>query len=96
MTPGNDHRRSYSGPVYASQVVLTAGGTHTGGTELDVIRLKAANSSGNAVSVGNMEDSQRGVGPGTYYFRLQNLGTGSITGTLKTRWEERPVGFFAT
>lgn len=98
MAPGisTDRRRNFSGNTYTAQNVLTAGGTHTGGTELDVIRLKAANATGNATSVGNMPDSERGVGPGTYYFRLLNLGASSIVGTLKTRWEERPVGFFQT
>ena len=96
MTSGPDHRRARNGSVYASQVALTAGGTHTGGTELDVIRLKTTNASGSAISVGNMPDSERGVGPNTYYFRLQNLGTGALLGTLKTRWEERPSGFFST
>lgn len=76
-------------------VVLTAGGTHTGGTELDVIRLKAAGATGQAASVGNMADSERGVGANTYYFRVANLGAGPILGTLKTRWEERaPAGYF--
>lgn len=95
MSAGSDHRKARSGSIYAAQVALSGGGTHTGGTELDVIRLKTTNASGSAISVGNMPDSERGVGAGTYYFRLANLGTGAALGTLKTRWEERPSGFFA-
>lgn len=75
-------------PVYAAQTILTAGGTHTGGTELDVIRMKTANSTGAAMSVGNAPSSERGVGPGTYFFRLQNLGPGTVQGVFRARWEE--------
>lgn len=95
MSSGADHRRARNGAIYASQVVLTAGGTHTGGTELDVIRIKTTTASGSALSVGNTPESERGVGANTYYFRLANLGSGAALGTLKTRWEERPSGFFA-
>lgn len=97
MTPGNEHRRSYTGSIYAAQVVLTAGGTHTGGTELDVIRIKTSDNSNFAASVGNKESDERGVSANTYYFRLLNLGAvDAVTGVFSARWEERPVGFFAT
>lgn len=76
-------------PIYSPQVALSAGGTHTGGTELDVIRLKTANSTGAALSVGNTPASERGVAANTYYFRLLNLGPGAVAGTFKARWEER-------
>lgn len=78
-------------PPYAPQVLLTAGGTHTGGTELDVIRIKAAGVTVQAQSVGNAPQDERGVAAGTYYFRLLNLSAvDTITGTFKARWEERP------
>lgn len=78
-------------PIYLPKVVLSAGGTLTGGTVLDVIRLKVENASGSAASVGNAPQNQRGVGSGTYYFRLTNLaGAGATEGTFKARWEERP------
>ncbi len=73
-----------------AQTALTAGGQHTGGTELDVIRLKVENASGAAASVGSAPQDERGIAPGTYYFRLENIGQGAATGTLKLRWEERP------
>lgn len=77
-------------PPYSPQVVLTAGGTHTGGTELDVIRLKTVGATGQAISVGNVISDERGVIAGTYYFRLLNFGSGTTTGVFKARWEERP------
>lgn len=91
MSGGNDHRNDYNGGIYAAQTVLTAGGTHTGGTELDVIRLKVAGISQQASSVGSGATDERGVGTNTYYFRLLNLsGSDAITGTFSARWEERP------
>jgi hypothetical protein len=78
-------------PAYTGQVVLTAGGTHTGGTVIDVLRLKTNNISGQASSVGNVEGDERGVAANTYYFRFTNLSASDvITGTFRARWEERP------
>jgi hypothetical protein len=79
-------------PLYTPQVLLTAGGTHSGGTELDIVRLKVENSSGAASSVGSTESDERGVAANTYYFVLSNIGSGIVEGTFKARWEERPVG----
>lgn len=97
MSGGVNHRTNQTGSVYTVQTVLTAGGTHTGGTELDVIRLKAAAVSVQAQSVGLSSFDQRGIGANTYYFRLLNLSAqDAITGVFKARFEERPVGFFQT
>ena len=83
--------------VDTPQTLLTAGGTHTGGTELDVIRLKAANVTAQSQSVGNSPQDERGVAANTYYFRLLNSsGTDAVLGTFKARFEERPSGFFQT
>lgn len=95
MALGVNRRKSYSGAAYAPQVVLTAGGTHTGGTELDVLRIKTNANSNFAASVGDASDSERGVAANTYYFRLLNLSsTDAVTGTFSARWEERASGFF--
>lgn len=74
-------------PFYTPTVVLTAGGTHTGGTVLDMIWLKTADNSNFANSVGGAPGDERGVGAGTYYFRLNAVI--AATGTFKARWEER-------
>ena len=87
---GRNTMSSIPQPPYVSQVVLTAGGTHTGGTELDVLRLLVANASGQSSSVGAEISDERGIGAGTYYFRLLNSGAGTATGVFKARWEERP------
>ncbi len=77
-------------PLYTSQVVFTAGGTHTGGTELDVVRLKVETASAAAASVGNREQDARGLGPNTFYIRIASTGVGAATGTFNARWQERP------
>lgn len=90
MSLGVD-KRKYNGIAYAPQVVLTAGGTHSGGVELDVIRLKTNSNTNQSVTVGGAASDERGVGAATYYFRLQNLSaTDAIAGVFNARWEERP------
>lgn len=79
-----------SAPAYAAQNVLTAGGTHTGGTVIDVLAARAAGATAQASSVGMGLTSERGIAPGTYYFRLTNPGSGAAVGKLSAWWEERP------
>lgn len=74
-------------PFYTNQTVLSAGGSLTGGTVIDVLRIKSADNSNFAGSVGVGATDERGVGANTYYFRITL--TGAI-GTFKARWEERP------
>jgi hypothetical protein len=77
-------------PLYTPVVTLAAGGTHTGGTVLDPLIVKAADNSNFAASVGLASSDERGVGAGTYYFRLSAVsGQGDVLGTFKARWEER-------
>lgn len=75
-------------PFYTPQVAISAGGTHTGGTVLDVLLNKTADNANFAQSVGAGEGDERGIAAGTYYFRLTV--TGTTRGNLKTWWEERP------
>lgn len=96
MTPGTDHRKSYSGSIYTAQTTIAGGGTHTGGTELDVLRVKTSDNSNFASSVGTAPSDERGVPANTYYFRLLNLDGTTATGVFSARWEERNPGFFAT
>lgn len=77
-------------PVYVPQVVFTAGGTHTGGTPLDIHRIVAATATAQQSTVGNIVGDERGVAANTYYIRHENFGSGSATGTLFFIWEERP------
>lgn len=74
-------------PVYTPLVQLTAGGTHTGGTLIDVLYNKTADNANFSASVGSSGGDERGIGAGTYYFRL--VSTGASVGIFKARWEER-------
>ncbi len=76
-------------PVFASQVVLTAGGTHTGGTVLDVVAARSSGATTQSSSVGNGISDERGIAPGTYYFALKYPGNGTATGVFRAHWEER-------
>lgn len=75
-------------PPYEAQVVLEAGGTLADGTVLDVLRIKTADNSNFAASVGAGSGAERGVGPNTYYFRMTLNGA---IGVFRARWEERGI-----
>ena len=76
-------------PIPTAQSVLTAGGTHTGGTRLDVFRLKVATATGQASNIDAAQGTQRGVAPNTYHIRVVNFGSGNLEGVLHANWEER-------
>lgn len=71
-----------------ASVVLTAGGTHTGGTVIDIITLKAGSNAARSTSVGGGSNGERGIGPNTYYWRFTSSGTDPVVGTFKARWNE--------
>lgn len=72
-------------PVIASQVTMDYDGGHTGGTLIDLVRVTAGNKQS---SVGGT-DSERGVGPGTYYYVITNTGNQTATVVFSGFWEER-------
>ena len=72
-------------PVIASQVTMDYDGSHTGGTLIDLLRVSAGNKQS---SVGGI-DSERGVGPGTYYYVITNTGNQTATVVFSGFWEER-------
>lgn len=86
---GPSDRRLYEGVPFTTNTVVTAGGTLTGGSVFDTIRLKTSNATAQASSVGKTDTDQIGVPAGTRYYVLENLGTGTVTGVLRVRWEER-------
>lgn len=72
-------------PVITSQVTMDYDGGHTGGTTIDLVRVMAGNKQS---SVGGT-DSERGVGPGTYYYVITNTGNQTATVVFAGFWEER-------
>ena len=77
-------------PLYTPQVVVTAGGTITGATTLDVHRVVAATATAQQSTVGNVVGDERGIAANTYHVTYENFGSGAATGTLWFIWEERP------
>ena len=75
---------------YASNVVMTANGTHTGGTAFDKFRIFVGD---NLSKIGTKTASEQypiGFAPGTYYIKLKNLvGNKQAKGIFRARWEER-------
>lgn len=76
--------------AHVPTTVLTAGGTHTGGTVIDSVRQKADGNATRSSSVIQSDTQVRGIAAGTYHWRFNNLSTDAITGTLKILWEELP------
>lgn len=72
-------------PVIANQVTLDYDGGHTGGILIDIVRVPA-NNKGSSVSGAS---SERGVGPGTYYYVVKNVGNLTATVIFNGYWEER-------
>lgn len=81
-------------PYYTLQTTISTGGTHTGGTVLDIIRVVASTATSQRSSVGGGIASERGIAANTYYFKLENIGSGSVTGVFSGWWEERPMPHF--
>lgn len=75
-------------PPYVNQVLLTTGGTLTGGTLLDPTAGKTSDNANFASSVGAGQGAERGVAANTYYFRMTAT---ALRGIFKARWEERPA-----
>ena len=77
-------------PFYAPQIVFTAGGTHVGGFVFDVHRVVTSSATAQQFTVGSGPSDERGIAPGTYYVRYENISNGDATGTFRFIWEERP------
>lgn len=78
-------------PYYESQVVIDQGGTLTGGTVREIIRVKAASATAQQTTVGASVGTERGLSPGSYFIRITNLSNSASKGVYTIAWEERPV-----
>lgn len=80
-------------PYYTNQITLETGGNFTGGTEVDLLKVRAPSANNSASNVG-IESSERGLPAGTYHARFQTL-TGGVTVNDAAQllytliWEER-------
>lgn len=73
---------------YVVKTSLTAGGTLTGGSVIDITRQKTDGNATRGSSVIQDDTSIRGIAAGTYYWRFNNLSTDPVLGTVKIEWEE--------
>lgn len=76
-------------PVYVSGVSITTGGTITGGTEVDKLRVSAIGTGANQGTVGTQVGDSRGLPAGTFYLKFTNYGNGTAIGLYSLWWEER-------
>ena len=85
---GKNRMASRPQPYYAHTTSISAGGTLTGGTIVDVARVVTSGSTAQQTTVGLSSD-ERGLPAGNYYIRLSNFGNGVATGVYYLFWEER-------
>lgn len=79
-----------SASAYTPQITMATGGTHTGGTTVDLIHLFSGSSANKALDTTVTDDQPQGFAAGTYYIHLINIDGATATGIFRARWEERP------
>lgn len=76
-------------PYYESLVTLASGGTHTGGTQLETVRVKSANATAFQSSVGALGIEKWFFPADSYYIHIKCITASK--GVYNLRWEERLV-----
>jgi hypothetical protein len=76
---------------YTSNVTMAVGGTHTGGTVVDLLTLISGDNPNKAVSATASEAFPQGFSANTFYIVLENTDGNTATGIFRARWEERPI-----
>ena len=75
---------------YTPQVTMNRGGTHTGGTVVDLLTAISGANPNKSVASGASENLPQGFAAGTFYIRLINTDGATASGIFRARWEERP------
>jgi hypothetical protein len=75
---------------YVPQVTMNRGGTHTGGTVVDLLTAISGANENKAIAISATEALPQGFAAGTFYIRLINTDGATATGIFRARWEERP------
>jgi hypothetical protein len=76
--------------AYTPQITMSTGGTHTGGTVVDVLTAVSGDKPQKYTAATATEDLPVGFSAGTYYIRLINTDGATATGIFRAHWEERP------
>jgi hypothetical protein len=75
---------------YTPQLTMNRGGTHTGGTVVDLLTAISGANVNKAVAATATENLPQGFAAGTFYIRLINTNGNTAKGIFRARWEERP------
>jgi hypothetical protein len=75
---------------YTPQVTMAYGGTHTGGTVVDVLTAISGDKLQKSTASTATEDLPVAFPAGTYYIRIINTDGATASGIFRARWEERP------
>ena len=75
---------------YVPQVTMNRGGTHTGGTVVDLLTAISGDKLQKSTAVNVTEALPQGFAAGTFYIRLTNTDGATAKGIFRARWEERP------
>ena len=75
---------------YLPQVTMNVGGTHTGGTLVDLLTLHSGDNKNKAIASTAAENLPQGFAAGTFYIKLTNTDGATASGIFRARWEERP------
>lgn len=75
---------------YTPQVTMDVGGTHTGGTLVDVLTAISGDKLQKSTAITATEEQPQGFAAGTFYIKLINTDGATATGIFRARWEERP------
>ena len=76
-------------PSVTPQITMSTGGTHTGGTVVDMLLLNAGSPARQANEISASEDLPIGFAQGTFYIRLNSINSANAQGIFRARWEER-------
>lgn len=75
--------------TYTPQVTMNRGGTHTGGTLVDVLTAVSGANPNKSVASSASENLPQGFAAGTFYIKLINTDGATANGIFRARWEER-------
>lgn len=75
---------------YTGQVTMHTGGSHTGGTLVDLMLLNSGANANKAIQSTVTDEYPNGFAAGTFYIKLINTDGATATGVFRARWEERP------
>lgn len=85
---GKNRMSSIPQPPYVSQVVFETGGTFTGGTEVEAIRVVSATATAQRSTVGSSSGDERGLPATTFYIKVEAT-AGTPVCVYSLYWEER-------